>query len=318
MKPIKVAFESQCIVVPLTNLLPSRSISASFRGRMMYKRVGASIAQVGLVEPLVVFPLKDQPGKYLIRDGNVRWDILRSLGLTEARCIVALDDEGFTYNKHVNPLSTVEGHFMILRAIKHGVPEERVAEILDVNVAKIRRQVNMLDGVCPEAVAILKDRPVTANAFKIMGHMAPIRQMEAADVMVASNNYSVAYAKMLLATTPKAQLLEATERPKAVRGISAEQAAQMTTEMESLHRQMKQIEASYGTDHLLLMLARGYLAKLLANSRIVHYLSQKHPEILQEIQTVLQNVTAENGGSAPAIKSPTVSAEPAREAPSKN
>ena len=297
MKPVKIAFDPKCIVVLLTDLLPSKPIGANLRGRMIYKRIAASIAEVGLVEPLIVFPMKDSPGKYLIRDGHLRWEILKSLGITEARCMVALDDEAFTYNKYVNPLSTVQGHFMILRAIKHGVPEERIAMLLDVKVAEIRRRVNMLDGICPEAVAILKDRPVTVNAFKILRHMQPIRQMEAAEVMVASNNFSVAYAKMLLAATSEALLL-GLERPKAVRGVPAAEATQMATEMESLQRQIRQIEASYGTDHLLLMLARGYVAKLLGNSRVIHYLSQKHPEILQEIRTVVNAVTAENGGEA--------------------
>ncbi len=292
---VKMAFLPQCILVSLNDLLPSTEIVSRLRVRPIYKRIAASISEIGLVEPLAVFPVKDAPGKYLIRDGHLRWDILKSLGITEARCLVATDDEAFTYNKQVNPLATIQGHLMILRAIKHGVSEERIAKVLDVDVAKVRQRLNMLDGICPEAVDMLKDRQITANAFKILRRMQPVRQVEVAELMVAANNCSVAYSQALLAATHPSQLLNP-EKPKAVRGLKTEQATQMITEMESLQRQIKQIEASYGTDHLVLMLARGYLAKLLGNSRVVHYLSQKHPDILKELQTVVDEVTAENRG----------------------
>lgn len=292
----KIAFDPRWIMVAIADLLPTKPIG-HLRSRMIYKRIAASIAEVGLVEPLVIFPANGQPHKYLILDGHVRWDVLKSLGAQEARCIIALDDEAFTYNKHVCQLTTVHGHQMILGAIQHGISEERIAQLLNVDVARIRRQANMLDGICPETVAILKDRPVSANVFRILRQMRPMRQIAAAEVMTASNKYSMAYAKMLLASSDPSQLLDV-QRPRVVRAISAEQGAQMATEMENLHRQMKQIESSYGTDHLLLMLARGYVAKLLGNNRVVQYLSQKHPEILQEIQTVITAIAAENDAGA--------------------
>ncbi len=52
----------------------------------------------------------------------------------EVRCIVSVEEEGFTYNKKVNHLATVQEHYMILKAIENGVSEERVAKTLDVNV----------------------------------------------------------------------------------------------------------------------------------------------------------------------------------------
>jgi hypothetical protein len=46
-----------------------------------------------------------------------------------------------------------------------------------------------------------------------------------------------------------------------------------------------------GADHLDLVLATGYVGRLLANARVVRYLAQKHPEILAEFQKIaeLQN-----------------------------
>ena len=37
-----------------------------------------------------------------------------------------------------------------------------------------------------------------------------------------------------------------------------------------------------------LSVARGYVAKLLGNSRVIHYLSQKHPEILYLLRGLIK------------------------------
>ena len=73
-------------------------------------------------------------------------------------CLIATDDEAFTYNKRISRLATIQEHKMILKAIKSGVPEERIAKALDINVAMIRRKRHLLDGICPEVTDLLKDR----------------------------------------------------------------------------------------------------------------------------------------------------------------
>lgn len=60
----------------------------------------------------------------------------------------------------------------------------------------------------------------------------------------------------------------------------------METEMDSLQREYRLIEDSYGKDVLHLTLAKGYLGTLLNNARIVRYLSQHQPEILRQFQQV--------------------------------
>ena len=43
-----------------------------------------------------------------------------------------------------------------------------------------------------------------------------------------------------------------------------------------------------GTDHLDLVLAKGYLARLLGNARVVRYLAQHHQEFLSEFQKIAE------------------------------
>ena len=115
--------------------------------------------------------------------------------------------------------------------------------------------------------------------------MMPLRQIEAAELMVAMNKYTISYAKSLLAATPQSQLVEST-KPKHVKGLSEEQIALMERELINLEREFKIAEKSYGTDHLDLVLTIGYLGKMVGNARVVRYLAQHHGEILTEFQKI--------------------------------
>jgi hypothetical protein len=55
-----------------------------------------------------------------------------------------------------------------------------------------------------------------------------------------------------------------------------------------LDREFKMAEQAYGIDHLDLVLAKGFLAKMLGNARVVRYLAQNHREILSEFQKITE------------------------------
>ena len=61
----------------------------------------------------------------------------------------------------------------------------------------------------------------------------------------------------------------------------------MQRESANLDRQFKLIEQTYGNDHLDLVLVNGYVAKLLANARIVKFLTQHYAEILAEFEKIV-------------------------------
>ncbi|WP_080591526.1 plasmid partitioning protein RepB C-terminal domain-containing protein [Sinorhizobium meliloti] len=56
----------------------------------------------------------------------------------------------------------------------------------------------------------------------------------------------------------------------------------------SLQTQVKSVEETYGIDNLHLTVARGYVAKLLANTRIIRWLSYHRPECLGEFQKIAE------------------------------
>lgn len=281
--PVKMAFEEAKIRIAIAQIQPLKLVSAAIKTTPKYAQIAASIREVGIVEPPVVARDHSDPGKYLLLDGHLRIDVLKEMGQTDVICLVSTDDEAFTYNKRVNRLAMIQEHRMILKAVERGVPEERIAKALNVDVHSIARKRRLLEGICPEVADILKDKHLGINTFAELRRMGPLRQIEAAELMVAMNKYTVSYAKSLLAATPQAQLVE-TSKPKHVRGLSDEQVAMMERESVSLEREFRIAEKSYGTDHLDLVLTNGYLGKLLGNARVVRYLAQHHRDILTEFQ----------------------------------
>lgn len=279
------AFEDDCVTLAVDALLPVRVLRTATKSSKKYQQITASIREVGLVEPPVVARDPANPGTFLLLDGHVRIEVLKDLGIEQVECLVSTDDEAFTYNKRISRLSPVQEHKMIRRAIERGVPEEKIAKALDINPQSVRRKVRMLNGICDETVAILKDKPCPMAVFEILRKMKPLRQLEAAELLVNANNYSVAYASAILAGTPQTQLAEGA-KPKRIKGITPEATARMESELARLQESITSIQETYGQDHLHLTVVKGYLAKLLGNARVVRYLMQHRPEFLTEFQAI--------------------------------
>lgn len=287
----KCTFRSKHVSIEVQRLVPSRKFDQRTRNHEKYKQIAASIAAIGVIEPLVVFPAEDRA--YRVLDGHKRLDILQRNKTEWADCIVAVEDENYTYNRRVNYLSPVSEHLMILRALEHN-SEERVAATLNVNVGTIRAKRDLLNGVCKEAAHILKDHRVSSRAFTVLKKMKAIRQVEAAQMMVASGTYSGHFAAALLAGTRDDMLVEE-EKARARKPATHELRARLEEETDRLIREMKTVENSYGTDVLTLSVSCKYIARVLANDRVRGEIEEHHAAILGELKAVLASVAADQG-----------------------
>jgi ParB-like chromosome segregation protein Spo0J len=285
-REVHTAFERTIRMVPTASILPRHQVPTRIRESAKYRRIAASVAEVGIIEPLVVTRLGNDRGRYLLLDGHVRLSILTERGVAEVRCLIADDDEAFTYNKRVNRLSTIQEHFMLKRALESGVPEERLAKALNVDIMAIKRRRSILDKICPEVIELLKDKSVNPTTFDVLRKMKPMRQIEVTELMCMAANWSVNYARALLAATRQEDLAKP-ENPKRIRGLTPEQMARMEREMTSLQQDFKQIEASYGDDILHLVIASGYLSKLIGNPAVEAYLLKHHGEIGREFRAII-------------------------------
>lgn len=283
---VRIAFERRIQVLPLSTLLPLRAVSDHVKQTVKYKRIARSIAEIGLIEPLVVSRSQSHQGRYLLLDGHVRHAVLADAGEPNARCLMADDDEAFTYNKRINRLATIQEHFMIVRAMERGVSEDKLAKALDLDAKAIRRRRNMLAGISPEVIDLLKDKSINPSTFDVLRKLRPMRQIEAAELMTTAGTYTASYAQAILAATKQADLVKS-DRPKRVAGLTADQMLRMEREMETLQRDLKSVETRYGEDMLHLVIAAGYLSKLLKNKPVKRYLDQHHPEIAAEFTAII-------------------------------
>lgn len=279
------AFEEVTYRISVADIQFLRPISSRVRQSVKYSTIQASIREVGIVEPPVVARDRLRPGKYLLLDGRIRVEALQALGVSEIACLMATEDEAFTYNKRISRLAIVQENRMITRALEKGVPEARLAKALNIDVKTIQQKRRLLAGVCPEAIDMLKDRHVSGPVFWVLKKMVPLRQIEVADLMIAMNKFSAIYAKSLLMATPQTQLVNAA-RSKSFKGLTSDQMAKMERESANLEQEFKAAEKSYGADHLHLVLAKGYLTKLLSNAKVVRYLARNHQDILCECQKI--------------------------------
>jgi hypothetical protein len=284
---VRMGFEQRTVLVNLAEIQPLKLVSEEVKRSAKYRQIAASVGEIGLVEPPVVTRCRDNSGKFLLLDGHLRLEILKDRGLSEIECLVSTEDEAFTYNKRVNRIAIIQEHRMILKAVENGVSEARIAKALNVDVASIRRRRKLLDGICAEAVELLKEKHLTIHTFSELRKLGPIRQIEAAELMIAMNNFSNSYVRSLVAATPRNQLA-AGFTPRQHKGLSDEQLALMERESASLAREFKVAEQTYGADHLDLVLATGYVSKLLRNGKVVGYLAKHFQELLFEFQKITE------------------------------
>jgi RepB plasmid partitioning protein len=220
-------------------------------------------------------------------------DLINPLRHRQGLGLLAKDDETYTYNQRINRLSTIQEHYMIRRTIDRGVSKERLARAFGVNLSSINRRINLLEGICPDAIARLQDKQFTPDVTRVLRNMKAARQVEAVELMVASNTITMAHADALLMATPLEQRTDfkPTERDKQLAPI--EQIVKLQKEMSQVQTQYKDAEENYGSDLLNLVVAKGYWTKLLGNDAVKSHITRQKPEILKHIELVVNTVSME-------------------------
>lgn len=282
-----VGFDLKTRMIALDALLPSKKVPDGAMSSRKFQQIRTSIVEVGLIEPLSVSQPDALKDEYLLLDGHMRLLALRELGEAKAPCLIAADDETYTYNNRINRLSTIQEHYMLRRAIDRGVSKERLARAFNLDISSIDKRVNLLEGVTAGAVVLLRDHQFTPEVARVLRKMRPERQVEAVELMISANAINVTYAAALLNATPPEQLADI-HRPLKIKPVAtSEQMAKLEREMDKVQGQYQQAEQTYGADLLHLTVAKGYLARLLGNEAVRRYLNQHQPEILEEFQALV-------------------------------
>jgi hypothetical protein len=283
-KTVALGFEQRCVSLSIESLRPNKILAPTVRKSKKYAQIVASVRAIGLVEPIVVIQHPAEAGAYIVVDGHVRLEALRDCNIETTRCLIALDDEGFTYNKRYNGLAAVQEHRMIVRALDQHVPAEDLASALGMSVDAIKARFRLLDGICNEATTILGDKQCALGVFNILKKMTPFRQIDAATRMSDFNNYSTKFALAMLEATPPDQLVEPVSKRN--QNGSAEANARLEREVAALQVETRLYDQNYGRDILQLMMIMTYLQGLLTDAPIVLWLSQNRRDYLTEFKKI--------------------------------
>ena len=283
---IKQGFQENLIELGVEELLTTKSISIYAMKCRKYGQVLSSIREVGLIEAPVVAPLKKGKG-YLLLDGHLRIMALKELGVERVSCLISTDDETYTYNKYINRLSAVQEHRMIMKAIQSGVSEEKLARALNLDISTIRNKKCLLEGICPEAIELLKDKAVPEPVFRVLKKMKAPRQINAAMLMNDQNKFTSNYAKALLDATPANQLVNKGRPKKETPAILARQ-ARLEEESLALSREIGSLKEQYGTAMIDMTSMQAYLKSLLGNEAVAKYLRELHGPIHDKFKEIAE------------------------------
>jgi hypothetical protein len=145
----------------------------------------------------------------------------------------------------------------------------------------------MLDGICPEAVQILADKPATRGLFQALQRMKPSRQIDVAQAIIDLRNYSVKFSLVMLHATPIESLTEDAQSRRQV-NTSTEARHHLQREMAAVQSNAKQLEETYGPNCLHLVVVKAYILALLENAKIVGWLSRHRGDYLRELQLIAE------------------------------
>ncbi len=297
---IHLAFDRELLTIPVAAIVPLKTLPDGARASRTYSQVLSSIKAIGLIEAPVVMADPKNAGTWLLLDGHLRLEVLKELGIAEVECLLATDDDTYTYNKRVNRIPPIQEHRMIVRAMERGVSSADIAAALNLQAQSVLRRFRLLEGISPEAAEMLKDKPCSMKVFDILRQMTAVRQIEAADLMIGQNNFTVMFARALRAATSKNQLVASKKGKRCGTPTpSGQQIARMERELAALQTQVKSVEETYGIDNLHLTVARGYIGKLLANNRVVRWLAAHQQDYLSEFQKIAEIDTLGPIGETP-------------------
>lgn len=296
---VHLAFRQDFVTVPVDAIIPLKNLPTGAFESRTFSQVLRSVGAIGLVEAPVVLVDQANPGKYFLLDGHLRLEALKRLGTTEVECLLGTEDDTYTYNKRTNRIPPIQEHRMIARAMARGVSSADIATALNLQVESVLRRFRLLEGISPEAAELLKDTPCSMKVFDTLRQMSAVRQIEAADLMIGQNNFSVVFARAIRAATPDNQLVTAKKgKGAAAPTPSGQQIARMERELATLQTQVRSIEDTYGVDNLHLTVVKGYITKLLSNHRLSRWLNTHRQEYVDEFQNISQ-FSAFDAGSEP-------------------
>ncbi|RUT65498.1 RepB plasmid partitioning protein [Morganella morganii] len=281
---IKQCFNNHFHLYSVRSLSPSRSIPVNVRSSNKYKQILTSIAEIGLIEPIMIF-ITDN-GEHKILDGHLRIEALKDLAITHAHCLISSVEDTYSYNKRVNHLTILQEQRMLQKAVESGVSVEKLCAVLGLSQGIINTRLRISEGISKEALALLADKNVSQNVFDVLRKIKPYKQMDFVTTMVTLNNVTKKFALSMLHALPPEHLVRKPDNEPDDRDM-VKTLARLEKEMAALQVETQDIQNEFAENNLNLMVARSYIAKLLSKNEIIHWLYDNKSEYLDVLKKVL-------------------------------
>lgn len=167
----------------LSDIEPTRGQPRKKFDETALAALAASIASVGLLQPIVVTENTDFPGTYRILAGERRWRASRIAGLTEIPCVVFSGDElaaaqvSLVENIQREDLSPIE-EALAFRALmeRFGLTQEEVSEKTGRSRPAVANTMRLLE--LPEDI-----RAAVSEGLLSAGHARALLPLKDADLM---------------------------------------------------------------------------------------------------------------------------------------
>ncbi len=268
--------------VPVEKLRPLAERKINLEKNKGYKRILSSIEQVGLIEPLSVYP---ENGEYLILDGYLRYLACRSLGAETVPCILCEEKEAYTFNRMVNRLSPHQEMRMLKKSLA-SIDEPTVARVFGMRTIHHRSTPNLLRDLHPHAAKAFEKDELGRTAARELTFVKPARQAEMLKEMRRVGDFSPAFVRALVLKTPPSQ-----RNPKKQRRRSwsedAERKRNLVAKLEEAEQQQDfytRLYRQYSADLVKTML---YVRKMLGNPRVLAHIERRHAGTLKELRGAL-------------------------------
>ena len=271
----------QGIDISVVKLVPRNERTVA---KKYYQRIEASLRAVGLIDPLIVYPLGDS---YEILDGSLRYRILLDLGVETIPCLIHEARDGFTSNRMVNQLSASQEMRMLRKSLEE-LDEKTIANALGMQGISHRLNKGLLTKLHDEVVKAFNTNKLNLQTAKELTHVKPDRQHEILKLMESCKDFSTTFARGLVLKTPMAKRAKASgDRTPWTK--ADEQKSQLLKKLQEAEQQQDfytGLYRQYTTNLLKLVI---YVRSLLANAEVRDYLAVNHADLLGIFEQILEH-----------------------------
>ncbi len=177
------------VTLPLDEIIPNREQPRKQFDDQALADLSASIAQHGVLQPLLVRPMPD--GSYQLVAGERRWRASRMAGLTEVPVVIRDMDEQESaelalienlQREDLNPMEEAIGYRTLME--NYGMTQEQTAQVVNKSRPAVANALRLLQ--LPEAVADL-----VASGKLAAGHARTVLAFEGEEAQIAAANAAV-------------------------------------------------------------------------------------------------------------------------------